>query len=249
MRALVALLIVLAVGCSGASNSVPVVTVTGGEVQGSILDNGGAVFKGIPYAKPPVGDLRWREPMPVEQWAGVRDATQFGATCMQGEGPISYDVKSEDCLFLNVWTPEWPAKSRLPVMVWIHGGGNFAGSSGEGWTDGESLTRHGVVLVSFNYRLGPFGFFAHPALTRESPNNASGNQGILDQIAALKWVHDNITKFGGDSENVTIFGESAGSLDISVLMTTPLSKGLFHHGIGQSGNTIHNGDPLSLQEA
>ena len=131
---------------------------------------------------------------------------------------------SEDCLYLNVWTPEWPPRSRKPVMVWIHGGGNFAGSSSEAIFDGESLARRGVVLVSANYRLGVFGFFAHPELTSQSPHHSSGNYGLLDQIAALKWVRENIAKFGGDPRNVTIFGESAGSLDINVLMTSPLAR-------------------------
>jgi para-nitrobenzyl esterase len=140
-------------------------------------------------------------------------------------------------------------KSRLPVMGWIPGGGNFAGGSAMNATDGESLTRHGVVVVSLNYRLGPFGFFAHPALTRESPHHASGNQGILDQIAALKWVRDNITRFGGDRGSITIFGVSAGSLNVSALMTTPLSKRLFHRVIGASGNVLAIGKPLSLREA
>ncbi len=252
MRALVALLIVLAAGCSSTYNSDPVVTVTGGQIQGVLLDMGGAAFKGIPYAQPPVGELRWREPQPVKPWAGVREAVKFGAMCAQKTSsfsPNAAETTSEDCLSVNVWTPEWPVKSRLPVMVWIPGGGNFSGGSAMGVTDGELLTRRGVVVVSLNYRLGPFGFFSHPILTRESPHRASGNQGILDQIAALKWVQDNISKFGGDPGNVTIFGVSAGSLDISVLMTTPLSRGLFHRAIGQSGNAIHEGDPLSLQEA
>jgi para-nitrobenzyl esterase len=249
MRAFIVLLIVLATGCANTTDTNLIVSVTGGKIRGVTLDKGGAVFKGIPYAQPPVGDLRWREPMPVIPWTGVRDAAEFSAACMQKAGPISYSAKSEDCLFLNVWTPEWPIKSRFPVMVWIHGGGNFAGDSGEAWTDGERLIRRGVIIVSLNYRLGNFGFFAHPALTRESPHHASGNQGILDQIAALKWVRDNIAKFGGDPGNVTIFGESAGSLDVSVLMTTPLSKGLFHRVIGESGAAILEGKPRSLEEA
>ena len=150
---------------------------------------------------------------------------------------------------MNVWTPEWHGKSQKPVMVYIHGGGNLGGGSSEATFDGESLARHGVVLVSLNYRLGPFGFFSHPALTRESPHHASGNQGILDQIAALKWVHDNVASFGGDANNVTIFGESAGSLDVSVLMTSPLSQGLFRRVIAQSGSVVELGDPLTLPEA
>ena len=250
MKLLIPFLIILAAGCASTKDSDPVVTMAGGQVQGLMLDNGGAVFKGIPYAQPPVGDLRWREPIPVEPWVGVRDTTEYGPMCAQVPVfLVEGQDTSEDCLTLNVWAPEWPVTSGLPVMVWIPGGGNFAGGSGIDMTDGESLSSHGVVVVSFNYRLGPFGFFAHPALTLESPHNVSGNQGILDQIAALKWVQNNIGEFGGDPENVTVFGVSAGSLNASVLMTTSLSQGLFHRVIGQSGNAIHAGKPLSLQEA
>jgi para-nitrobenzyl esterase len=233
------------------------VAVTGGLIQGAVLDNGGAVFKGIPYAAPPVGELRWREPAPVHPWQGVHDATTFGAICAQISGVIvlrhATDTSNEDCLYLNVWTPEWPSESRRPVMVWMPGGGNFGGASSEDVYDGESLARHGVVLVTINYRLGTFGFFSHPALTRESPHQASGNQGILDQIAALTWVRANIATFGGDPDNVTIFGGSAGSLDVSVLMTSPLSKGLFQRAIGHSGPVIFAdnliGKPNTLAQA
>ncbi len=214
--------------------------VTGGKIQGGPLKGGGAVFKGIPFAAPPVGDLRWREPMPVKPWTGVREATNFGARCMQGGAGVS-----EDCLYINVWTPEWPSKSRKPVMLWIHGGGNFAGSSSEAIFDGESLARHGVVLVSANYRLGIFGFYEHPELTAESKHHASGNYGLMDQVAALKWVQQNIARFGGDPRNVTIFGESAGALDINVLMTSPLAKGLYARLIGESGPVV---EPPSLAE-
>ena len=218
----------------------PSTVVTGGEIRGTSLSAGGAVFKGIPFAAPPVGELRWREPNPVKPWNGIRDATAFGSRCMQNGKEVS-----EDCLYLNVWTPEWPAKSRRPVMLWIHGGGNFAGSSGEAIFDGAQFAQHGVVLVSANYRLGVFGFFAHPELTAESPHHASGNYGLMDQIAALKWVHENIAKFGGDPRNVTLFGESAGALDINVLMTSPLTKGLFARLIGESGPVVA---PPSLAE-
>jgi len=213
-----------------------VLAVTGGKISGALAGYGGAVFKGIPFAQPPTGELRWRAPLPVRPWTGVRDATAFGPACAQGGAQGS--KSSEDCLYLNLWTPEWPAKSRAPVMVWIHGGGNFAGASSEPTFDGESLTRHGVVLVTVNYRLGVFGFFAHPELSRESPHHVSGNYGLLDQIQALHWVHDNIAKFGGDPGRVTLFGESAGSLDINVLMTSPLSKGLFQRVIGESGPVV-----------
>jgi para-nitrobenzyl esterase len=220
---------------AGAEKSGPTITVRGGKLLGSVTGGGGAVFKGIPFAQPPTGDLRWREPLPAKAWTGVRDATAFGPACIQtgNQGP-----GSEDCLYLNVWTPEWPAKSRTPVMVWFYGGGNFAGASSDPTFDGQSLARHGVLLVSANYRLGIFGFFAHPELTKESPHHASGNQGLLDQIEALRWVHENIARFGGDPANVTIFGESAGSLDVNVLMATPLSKGLFQRVIGESGPVV-----------
>jgi para-nitrobenzyl esterase len=158
-------------------------------------------------------------------------------------------ISKEDCLYLNVWTPEWHGKSQKPVMVFIHGGVNLVGGSSDAPFDGESLARHGVLLVSIDYRLGPFGFFSHPALTRESPHHASGNQGILDQIAALKWVRDNAASFGGDANNVTIFGESAGSLDASVLMTSPLSQGLFRRVIAQSGSVVGLGNPFTLPQA
>ena len=223
-----------------AAQEPPAVMVTGGKIQGVPLKGGGAVFKGIPFAAPPVGDLRWREPMPVKPWTGVREATNFGARCMQGGAGVS-----EDCLYINVWAPEWPSKSRKPVMLWIHGGGNFAGSSSDAIFDGESLARHGVVLVSANYRLGIFGFYEHPELTAESKHHASGNYGLMDQVAALKWVEQNIARFGGDPRNVTIFGESAGALDINVLMTSPLTKGLYARLIGESGPVV---EPPSLAE-
>jgi para-nitrobenzyl esterase len=217
-----------------------------------MLDKGGAVFKGIPYTQPPVGDRRWREPMPVKPWTGLRDGTRYGAICTQipirGMVPDGAEI-DEDCLSLNVWTPEWRGNSRMPVMVWIPGGGNFAGGSNLPVFDGERLARRGVVVVSLNYRLGSFGFFSHPELTRESLHRASGNQGILDQIAALKWVRSNIARFGGDSKNVTIFGVSAGALDVSVLMTSPLSEGLFHRAIVQSAPALLVGDPLALHKA
>ena len=243
-----AFIVVLAVASIGAEPD-PTVAVTGGLVRGNTLGDGGAVFRRIPYAQPPLGSLRWREPMPVKPWTGTHDATAFGATCAQNPAFRQPGSVEEDCLFVNLWTPEWPSRSLMPVMVWIHGGGNYAGTGSSPLLDGQRLSKLGVVLVTFNYRLGSFGFLAHPALTRESPHHASGNQGILDQIAALKWVQDNIAKFGGDRSNVTIFGESAGSVDVSVLMATPLSKGLFRRAIGQSGAVILNGNPLSRTDA
>jgi para-nitrobenzyl esterase len=224
-------------GVSGQTPGQAPVKTTAGLVQGASIGQGGIrVFKGIPYAAPPVGDLRWQAPRPAVPWQGVRDATVFGPACMQGKvfGDISFSDLSEDCLSLNVWTSA-KARERQPVMVWIHGGGFQAGGGSEPRHDGQAFARKGIVLVTINYRLGVFGFFAHPDLTRESGRNASGNYGLLDQIAALRWVQDNIAAFGGDLKNVTIFGESAGSFAVSALVASPLARGLFHKAIGESG--------------
>jgi para-nitrobenzyl esterase len=202
------------------------------------------VFKGIPYAAPPVGDLRWKAPKPVASWEGVRDATKFSPICYQR--PYSQDSiyrmapqpMSEDCLYLNIWTAASTAKERRPVMVWIHGGGLTGGSGSAPTYNGESLARKGVVLVTINYRLGVFGFLAHPALTEETGHASSGNYGLLDQIAALEWVRQNIAAFGGDPQRVTIFGESAGSWSVNYLVATPLAKGLFQRAIGESGGVF-----------
>jgi len=244
MRSIVSV-ILLAIAATAADS--PTLSVTGGQLHGGLLEKGGAVFKGIPFAQPPVGDLRWREPLPVKSWTGVREAAAFGPPCAQNANGRMLESSKEDCLFLNVWTGEWPSKARKPVMVWIHGGGNYGGTASSNNFDGESLARHGVVLVSINYRLTVFGFFAHPELTKESPHHASGNYGLLDQIAALKWVHDNIAKFGGDPANVTIFGQSAGAVDVDVLMTSPLAKGLFHRAIAESGTVTRNPDDATLR--
>ena len=197
------------------------------------------IFEGVPYAAPPVGDLRWKAPEPPAKWEGVRRTTEFGARCMQGSiyGDMGFrdNGPSEDCLYLNVWTPAKSADAHLPVMVWIYGGGFVAGSSSEPRQDGENLAKKGVVVVSFNYRLGIFGFFADAALAKESGHNSGGNYGLLDQVAALEWVKNNIAAFGGDPQNVAIFGESAGSFSVSALMATPLAQGLFHRAIGESG--------------
>src|ERR1700681_3752001 len=200
-----------------------------GLVEGTnSADGKGVIFKGIPFAAPPVGELRWKEPQPVAQWEGVRKATEFGARCMQAriyEDMVFRDVgPSEDCLYLNVWTPGISAKTKRAVMVWIYGGGFQAGATSERRQDGEHLAHKGVVVVSMNYRLGIFGFFSHPGLTNESPYHASGNYGLQDQSAALQWVRKNIAAFGGDPENVTIFGESAGTFSVSALMASPTSQ-------------------------
>jgi len=195
-------------------------------------------YLGIPFAAPPVGALRWREPPTASSWTGVRKATTFGPRCTQApvfSDMIFRDSMSEDCLYLNVWTPARTAANKLPVMVWIYGGGFQGGSASEPRQDGTHLAEHGLVVVSMNYRLGVFGFLAHPELTAESGERASGNYGLQDQLSALRWVRDNIAAFGGDTSNVTIFGESAGSFAVSALLASPLSKGLVHKAIGESG--------------
>ena len=206
-----------------------------GIVQGTIED-GLRVFKGIPFAAPPVGDLRWKAPQPPEKWESVKQTTEYAPAPMQGGNPPS--GKSEDCLYLNVWTPAKSAKEKLPVMVWIYGGGFSFGSTAEPVHSGEELAKKGVVVVSIAYRVGQLGFLAHPELSAESPNGVSGNYGLLDQIAGLKWVQENIPAFGGDPNKVTIFGESAGGISVSMLCASPLAKGLFHGAISQSGGSF-----------
>ncbi len=223
------------------------VRTSSGPLRGVARPDAGAEFLGIPYAQPPVGDLRWHAPLPVKSWTGVRTAGSFGAPCAQ---PVMGDwnrhdaeTSKEDCLFLNVMTPVWPAKQPLPVMLWIHGGGNEGGSaSGALYKDG-TLIRHGVLLVTVNYRLGIFGFFAHSALSAESPHQGSGNYGLMDQILALHWVRENVAKFGGDPNNITVFGQSAGAVDTGLLMTSGLSKDLFQRAIAESGTSF--GVPLA----
>ncbi len=232
-----------------------------GKFQGDI-----AVFEGIPFAAAPVGDLRWREPQPVAPWSGVRDATKLAASCVQPStgldafiGPLAaaYDAPyemqtiktSEDCLYLNVFSPGRPRRTGLPVMVWLHGGGNKTGSGGDETYDGTSLASYGVIVVTVNYRLGVMGFFSHPQLTAESPHHSSGNYGLLDQIAGLKWVQQNIAQFGGNPGNVTLFGESAGSIDATTLMASPLTKDLFRRVIAESGPAFGLGPEQTLAQA
>ncbi len=216
------------------------VRTTAGLAHGAVRPGGGAEFLGIPYAEPPVGKLRWRAPVPKKRWKGIRDATSFGWSCPQpllGGAWNRHDAENnrEDCLYINVITPAWPAARSLPVLFWIHGGANIGGSGFGGFYTEGTLPEHGVVLVTFNYRLGVLGFFAHPELTRESPHHASGNYGLMDQILALQWVHSNIARFGGDPNNITVAGQSAGSMDIGMLMTSPLAAGLFQKAIAESG--------------
>jgi para-nitrobenzyl esterase len=218
---------------AAAAGSGPVVSISTGKLRGALTADGGAVFKNIPFAQPPLGDLRWREPLPAKAWTGVRDAAQFGPMCNQNDNKQL--PHSEDCLQLNIWTPKSPMTSSVPVMVWFHGGGNTAGSAIESLFNGEVLAHHGVIMVNVNYRLGVLGFFAHPGLTRESPHHASGNYGLADQIMALHWVKENIGKFGGNPANVTIIGESAGAADVNALIASPLTKGLFVRVIAESG--------------
>src|SRR6202451_2093800 len=218
-----------------------------GKVEGKMSADGQARdFLGIPYAAPPVGPLRWKPPQPAAKWQGLRQATSFGSRCMQQEhfsDMVFRDPgESEDCLTLNVWAPAAKSKDKLPVMVWIFGGGFAGGGTSEPRQDGEHLTRKGVLVVSMNYRLGIFGFFATRELAAEDPHHAAGNYGLLDELAALQWVRRNIKAFGGDPDNVTIFGESAGSFAVSAQMASPLAKGLFAHAIGESGGAFASDD-------
>ena len=240
MRRVWIVIIAVVVGWSFIALAAPeTVTVDGGRIAGTSA-NGVRAFKGIPFAAPPLGALRWKAPQPVVAWAGVRAADKFGAACIQQPYPPNSpyarppEPTSEDCLYLNVWTAA-AAGDKRPVMVWIHGGAWTRGSGSVDTYDGAALAKKGVVVVTTNYRLGPFGFFAHPELTAESPQHASGNYAILDHIAALQWVRKNIAAFGGDPGRVTVFGESAGSWSVNVVQATPLAKGLFHRAIGESG--------------
>lgn len=229
---------------SAAAAPPPAVRVDSGQLQG-VVDDGVASYKGIPFAAPPVGDLRWRPPQPAVPWTGVRQSAQYGADCMQGRfgpppapGAPPAPPPSEDCLFLNVWSPASAARgAKLPVMVWIYGGGFVGGSSASPNTSGTQFARQGIVLVAANYRLGRFGFFAFPALSRERPDETKGNYSYMDQIAALQWVQRNIAAFGGDPDNVTIFGFSAGGVSVHSLLASPLARGLFHKAIAESGGS------------
>ena len=251
---LVLVLTVLAFGMPAAASALERVKTSNGMVQGTTEQSGIAAFRGIPFAEPPVGDLRWKPPQPAKNWQGVRQADKFGPRCMQrrvfGDMNFRSNGMSEDCLYLNVWTPAKAANDRLPVLVYFYGGGFIAGDGSEPRYDGEAMARKGIVALTVNYRLTVFGFFAHPELTKESPNHASGNQGLLDQAAALRWVQQNIAAFGGDPRKVTIAGESAGSISVSALMVSPLSKDLIAGAIGESGGLINPTlAPVPLEEA
>ena len=247
------MLLPLALKCEAALSYAPVVAIDSGRVEGvaiASLPRGGA-FLGIPYAAAPVGNLRWRPPQPPQRWNGVRSANAYGPACPQRPSPWLPEmlgrkamVTDEACLFLNVWTPDLRHAGKLPVLVWIHGGGNVEGSAE--WPPlGETLARQGLVVVSINYRLGIFGFLAHPALSAESPQHVSGNYGQLDQLAALEWVNGNIEHFGGDPHRVTVAGASSGSLDVCNLLASPLAAGLFERAILQSGVCVDSSIPAA----
>jgi para-nitrobenzyl esterase len=237
-----AFVLILQVGSVFAQpQSPPIVKTSSGDVQG-VVGRQVFIFRGIPYAAPPVGSLRWREPQPSPAWQGIRNADHFSSACIQVPGLSAQNggdpgPLSEDCLYLNVWTPKLGTRERLPVLFWIHGGAYIFGAGGLALYDGESLANRGAVFVSINYRLGQLGFFAHPALEKETPGGPI-NFGLLDQIAALKWVQANIAEFGGDPANVTIFGQSAGAKSVLALFASPLARGLFTRGIAMSSYAL-----------
>jgi len=236
---------ILSLGLATAAAEAEPTAIGSGLIEGSQMGTT-RVFKGIPYAAPPVGPLRWRPPMPVSSWRGVRKAASHSPACPQlGSYPpdAPREPISEDCLTLNVWAPATKSAGKIPVMVWIHGGSLLNGSGSLPQYTGAQLAARGVIVVTINYRLGVFGFLAHPELNRESQYGGSGNYGLLDQIAALKWVNRNIAAFGGDPDRVTIFGQSSGSFSVSMLVASPLAKGLFRRAIGQSGAVF---EPVEL---
>lgn len=232
----------------------PQITIANGTLQG--IENpitGVRSFKGVPFAAPPIGALRWQPPQEVPAWQGVYEATHFGPRAMQlpvfGDMSFRSNGMSEDCFYLNVWTPTSLANEKLPVLLYFYGGGHIAGDGSEPRYDGEALAQQGIITVTANYRLNIFGFLAHPALTVESPVGVSGNYGLLDQAVALQWVHSNITAFGGDPAKITIAGESAGSMSVSGLMASPLSRGLIAGAIGSSGAFLGQFAPVPLAQA
>lgn len=230
-------------GNSRAQNPLPQVKTLNGTLEGT-NESGLHVFRGVPYAAPPVGEFRWREPQPVKNWTGVRKADKFGPRAMQlpvfGDMNFRSNGVDEDCLYLNIWSPSTTGKDKLPVLVYFYGGGFMAGDGSEPRYDGESMARRGIVAITVNYRLGVFGFLSHPELTKESPYHGSGNYGLLDQSAALQWVQKNIAAFGGDPKRITIAGESAGSFSVCAQMASPLSRNIIAGAIGESGSLLAN---------
>jgi len=235
-----------------AQNSAPIVETNDGTLEGTV-QSGITIFKGVPFAAPPVGNFRWKAPQPHSKWFGIRKADDFGPNPMQeniyGDMDFGTTKMSEDCLYLNIWTPAKTMEEGLPVFIYFNGGGLLAGSGSEPRYAGLSMARKGIVSITANYREGIFGFFAHPQLSQESPYKGSGNYGFLDQVAAIKWVKENISAFGGDPNRITIMGESAGSMSVSALMVSPLTKNLFHQAMGSSGSVIGSRKILSQKEA
>lgn len=251
MKAFVLLLIMFSISVYAQKNELPLMLATtkAGKVSGTLsADKSVASFKGIPFAAPPIGDLRWKAPQPVKPWTGTLVCDKFSASPYQNTpAPFAMwseefiappEALSEDCLYLNVWTPAKSTNEKLPVLMWIYGGGFVSGSAACAVYDGEALAKQGIIFVSINYRVGVFGFFSHPDLTKESGKNASGNYALMDQQAALRWIKDNIAVFGGDPDKVTIAGQSAGSFSVQALVASPLSKGLFRGAIAHSGASM-----------
>jgi para-nitrobenzyl esterase len=248
--------------CATAQTAFNVVQTDAGKISGTVSEDKSVhIFKGIPFAAPPIGDLRWKAPQPVTSWSGIKECTEFAKSPVQGkpnefgvytrEFLIKDEPLSEDCLYLNVWTGAKSATEKRPVMVWIYGGGFVSGGTNVPIYDGEALAKKGIILVSITYRVGILGFLAHPELTKESPNHTSGNYGLMDLLAALKWVQKNIAAFGGDPANVTIAGQSAGSYGVNYLVASPLAKGYFNKAIAESGAHMlpGKGSGVSLTEA
>ena len=251
MKKLLTSVFALAVAVVAFAQQGPQVKTANGILEGT-EESGLKVFRGVPFAQPPVGDLRWKAPQPVKDWSGVRSAKEFGDDPMQGnpfgDMGLRGKQKSEDCLYLNIWTPAKSMDEKLPVLIYFNGGGLYAGSGTEARYAGEAMARHGIVSVTASYREGVFGFFAHPELSAETTYHGSGNYGFMDQTAAIKWVYDNIEAFGGDPYRITIVGESAGSMSVSAQMATPLTRGLIHQVMASSGSVTVGSIP-TLKEA
>lgn len=251
MRQLISLITCILYAVSGYAQQDPLVTTRYGVLEG-VCESGINVFKGVPFAEPPIGENRWRAPQPLRAWKGVRSAKKFGDDPMQGNpfGDMGFDAdkKSEDCLYLNIWTPSKTMSDRLPVVIYFNGGGLIAGSGSEPRYSGKQIARYGIVAVTTNYREGIFGFFSHPQLSKETPYKGSGNYGFMDQVAAIKWIYENISAFGGDPEQITIAGESAGAMSVSALLVSPLTRGMIARAIVSSGSVCGR-QPLSLKDA